>query len=175
MPDSEPVPSAALGTTPLNQTDQPNQSITWTASEYIAHHKTPKWYALLGLCAIVLALLIWLLTKDKISALVVLVGAAVLGGYGARPPQELQYELTADTLLIGAKQYNLDSFRSFTIDDQQTFSSVNLIPLKCFAPGLSIYFSLNDEAAIMDLLSPRLPIEDHQPDLIDRLMRHIRF
>ncbi|MBC7707777.1 hypothetical protein H7Y63_00975 [Polaromonas sp.] len=154
---------------------EPDQPITWTASEYIAHHKTPKWYLMLGLSAVGLALVVWLVTKDTISALVVIVGAAVLGGYGARPPRELTYQLDTNHLTIGEKSYSLDTFRSFTIDDQQAFASVNLMPLKRFAPGLSIYFAPDDEDAIVNLLAMRLPIEDHRDDPIDRLMRKIRF
>ena len=149
--------------------------ISWTASEYIAHHKTTQWYVMLGGAALVVALLVWLLTRDKISALVVIVGAIALGGYGARQPRELQYSLDVGELTIGQKQYDLQEFRSFTIDDQQQFSSVNLLPLKRFSPGLTIYYAPEDEDAIIDVLSQVLPIETHQPDLIDRLMQRIRF
>lgn len=151
------------------------ESVSWTASEYIAHHKSARWYAMLALAAIVIALLIWLVTRDITSALVVLVGAGALGSYGARQPRELQYWLGADSLSIGGKTYYLDAFRSFTVDDQQITASVNLLPLKRFAPGLSIYFASEDEGAIIGLLALRLPIEEHQPDPLDRLMRRIRF
>ena len=182
----EPTPAVtnqftALPTTDdsFYQADQPFSSepetISWTASEYIAHDKSVRWFAMLGLAAGGGALVVWLLTKDLISAFVVLIGAGVLGGYGVRQPRELQYQLDINTLTIGNKRYDLDAFRSFTVDDQQAFSSVNLMPLKRFSLGLSIYFAPTDEAAIVDLLALRLPIEEHQPDVIDRLMRHIRF
>ena len=158
------------------QTDvAPLAPISWTASEFIAHHKSTQWYATLAGVAAAAALVVWLLTKDVTSALVVLFGAGVLGAYGARQPRELAYNLDMDVLSIGAKTYTLDSFRSFTVDDQQAIASVNLMPLKRFAPGLTIYFAPTDEDAIIDLLAQRLPIEEHQPDMIDRLMRHIRF
>ena len=155
--------------------DSPVPGVSWTASEYIAHHKTPKWYVCLGLVAVVLAVVIWFLTKDEISAAVVLIGAAVLGAYGSRPPQELPYSLDQESLSIGSKNYHLQDYRSFSVDDHQAFSSVNLIPLKRFAPGLTIYYSPDDESAIVDILSSVLPTEPHEPDIIDRLMRLIRF
>ncbi len=160
---------------PEESSAQPVNSITWTASEYIAHQKTAQWYVKLGVSAIVLAFLVWLITKDKISAAVVMIGAAVLGGYGARPPRELQYQLDFDSLTIGNKPYPLDAFKSFSIDDNQAFSSVNLIPLKRFAPGLTIYYSLDDEEQIVNILSKRLPLEEHRADPIDTLMHRIRF
>jgi hypothetical protein len=152
-----------------------SQGISWTASEYIAHHKSSKWYISLGVTAVVLAILVWLLTKDEISAGVVVVGAAVLGAYGSRPPQELPYTLDQENLSIGPKSYRLQDYRSFSVDDQQAFSSVNLVPLKRFAPGLTIYYAPEDETAIIDILASVLPMEPHVPDMIDRLMHRIRF
>lgn len=155
--------------------DQNANAISWTASEYIAHHKSTKWYVMLGLGALFLAAIIWLLTKDEISAAVVIVGAAFLGVYGARPPRELQYQLSPEALVIGQKSYNLNEFRSFTVDDQQAFANINLMPLKRFGAALTIYFDPADEDAIISILSSRLPMEDHQSDPIDKLMHRIRF
>lgn len=160
-------------TPPLS--DPTANAITWTASEYIAHHKSTKWYVMLGLGAVVLAAIIWLLTKDEISAAVVIVGAAFLGVYGARPPRELQYQLSPEALAIGQKEYRLDEFRSFTVDDQQAFANINLMPLKRFGAALTIYFDPADEDEIIRILSSRLPIEEHQSDPIDKLMHRIRF
>ncbi len=52
---------------------------TWTASEFVAHQKTPGWYGLLALAALVLSGLIYLLTRDIISASVVIVAALFFG------------------------------------------------------------------------------------------------
>ena len=161
--------------TPEAQLLPPEQSISWTASEYVAHHKTARWYILLAVSATLLAALIWLLTKDETSAAVVIIGAIVLGVYGARQPRELTYFLNPDVLSIASKRYKLEEFRSFTVDDQQPFTSINLFPLKRFAPSLSIYYDPNDENAILNILATRLPMEDHKPDLVDHLMRRIRF
>ncbi len=152
-----------------------DNTITWTASEYIAHHKSAKWYALLGLGAFFLAVVIWLLTRDEISAAVVIVGAAFLGIYGARQPRELQYQLNSQALTIDQKEYSLDEFRSFTVDDQQAFANINLMPLKRFGAALTIYFDPADEDEIIQILASRLPIEEHQSDPIDKLMHRIRF
>lgn len=152
-----------------------DRTITWTASEYIAHHKTAKWYVMLSIGALLLALIVWILTKDEISAAVVIIGALFLGVYGSRPPRELQYQLNTDYLIIGQKQFDLADFRSFTIDDQQSFANINLMPLKRFATGLSIYYDPADEDEIIGILSAHLPLEEHQSDPIDRLMHRIRF
>lgn len=153
----------------------PNGSITWTASEFVAHHKSAGWYGLLAIGAVIVAAVIWLLTRDLISAIVVIVAAVVFGFYGARQPRELQYSLSNRGLSIGARHFVLEQFRSFSIVTEGAFSSIAFVPLKRFAPLVTIYYDPADEQKIVDLLKPTLPHEERQRDMIDRLMWRIRF
>jgi hypothetical protein len=149
--------------------------ITWTASEYIAHEKTAGWYMVLAGAAAVLAALIYLFTRDVISPAVVIVSALLLGVYGARKPRELQYGLGPDIITIGDKQFHYGEFRSFSIIDDGAFSSIVFMPLKRFAPLLTIYYAPEDEDRIVAMLADRLPMDEHKLDAVDRLMRRIRF
>ena len=153
--------------------DAPN--LTWTASEFIAHHKEKSWYFSLAGVAIVTALAIWLLTKDKISAAVVLFGALFFGVYAGRQPRQLTYGLDTSGLSIGDKHFLYDEFRSFSVAPEGAFSSIVLSPLKRFSQTLTIYYAPEDEEKIIDVLSDRLPYEDHKRDLVDSLMHRIRF
>ncbi len=153
----------------------PEGSISWTASEYIAHQKSPNWYLLLAVGAIVLAFLVWLLTKDKISAAVVIVAAIFFGGYGARKPRQLQYHLDSNGLTIGMRHLPYHQFRSFAVMPEGAFNSIVFMPLKRFAPLTTIYYDPVDETKIVALLADRLPMEQRQKAMIDRLMWRIRF
>lgn len=153
----------------------PASTIAWTASEYIAHHKSPGWYVTLGVSALIGTFLVWLLTKDKISASVVLFGAIVFGVYAGRQPRQLEYCLDESGLTIGSKFYAYDTFRSFSVVAEGAFSSIVFMPLKRFATAVSIYYAPQDEAAIVELLAVRLPSEDRGKDPIDRLMSRVRF
>jgi hypothetical protein len=55
------------------------------------------------------------------------------------------------------------------------YISVTFIPLKRFAAPAGICMSKNDESGVVDFLSTKLPLERHQPDLIERLMMRISF
>lgn len=158
-------PRAALGT----------QSISWTASEFIAHEKSASWYLSLGGVAVVVATLIWLITRDLVSSGVVLFGALMLGIYGARKPRQLPYRVDSYGVQIGPKYYSYQSFRSFSVVAEGAFSSIMFMPLKRFSPALSIYYDPNDEVAILNLVALQLPHEQRNQDLIDRLMHSIRF
>ncbi|MEO8105466.1 MAG: hypothetical protein ABI602_03975 [Candidatus Saccharibacteria bacterium] len=176
-PNEPQLSEAAPAESPWHPTNPPTaaSTINWTASEYIAHHKSLGWYTALGLGGIAGAFGLWLFTKDLISPGVVLFGAIILGAYGGRQPRQQQFQLDKSGLTIGSKYYPYDSFRSFSVIAEGAFSSIMFMPLKRFASTVSIYYAPPDEEAIIALLGERLPSEDHAHDLIDRFMDRIRF
>lgn len=151
------------------------EPLAWTAPEFIAHAKTASWYAILGLCSLALAALIWLITKDVISAVVVVVGALFLGVYAGRKPRELDYQISISGIGIGAKHYGYEEFKSFAIVPEETTESIVFMPLKRFAPSLTIYYATEHENQIVDFLAARLPLEEYKHDLVDNFVRKIRF
>lgn len=164
--------SPAANQAPVRTSDE---SVSWTASEFIAHQKTIGWYGMLALSTAVLALAILFLTKDKISTGVVVLAAIVFGIYASRKPRTLGYSVGRTGLTIGQKTYTYDQFRSFSLLDEGAFSSIVFMPLKRFMPLLTIYYDPKDEQQIVTTLSDRLPMETHHLDLIDQLMRRVRF
>jgi len=151
------------------------ESITWTASEYIAHQKSASWYGLLALVVAILAAVIFFLTHDKITTGVVILCGIALGGYGARQPRQKQYRLDASGLTIGEKHYDFGNFRYFSIVDEGAFSSIVFMPLKRFATLTTIYYAPEDEGRIIELLSLVLPHEEAKRDPVDSFMSRIRF
>lgn len=150
-------------------------SISWTASEYIAHQKSPSWYALVILVAAALAAITYLITRDKITTGVVVACGVALAAYGTRKPRQLQYVLDGSGLTIGLKHYVYEQFRSFSVIDEGPFSSITFMPMKRFAPMAAMYYDPKDEAKIVAILSDKLPMENRQFDVVDRFMRRIRF
>jgi hypothetical protein len=153
----------------------PEDEITWTASEFIAHEKSGTWYLKLAGAAVLIAVAVLLLTKDKISAIVVLVGAFLFGVVAARQPRELQYRLDQAGVSIGQRYFPYEEFRSFSVVPEGAFSSIVFMPLKRFATTTTIYFAPDDEERIVQLLTDRLPLEEGRHDPLDRFMRRIRF
>lgn len=151
------------------------QEVTWTASEFIAHEKGSSWYMALAGGAVLIAAIVYLITKDFVSVAVVVVAGVLLGVYGARQPRQLDYRLDAHGISVGPKQYSYDDFRSFSVVPQGAFSSIDFMPLKRFAPALSIYYAPEDEEKIVTMLSNQLPMEQPRHDIVENLMRRIRF
>ncbi|HEX7368366.1 MAG TPA: hypothetical protein VF261_01775 [Candidatus Saccharimonadales bacterium] len=176
-PDTEDSQPYALNDeeNPPRNTAPARGPVSWTASEFIAHDKSFGWYAVLVIVTLVVAALVFLLTRDKISTGVVIIAAIALGVYGARKPHQLQYALNDGGVHIGQRYYPFDMFRSFALIEEGAFSSIAFRPHKRFGQLVTIYFDPKDEDAIVDLLSSRLPLEKRGQDVVDSFMRKIRF
>lgn len=175
-PTAPVAPPVADMPQPLNQSDLSGpQDVTWSASEFIAHHKSIGWYATLGLSAIAFAAVIYLLTKDEISTGVVIIAALLFGIAAGRKPRVLEYHLNNAGLLIAQKFYPYSDFKSFAISQEGALSSIIFLPLKRFMPSITVYYEPQDEEHITYVLSQHLPLEQHVPDVVDRLTSRIRF
>lgn len=155
--------------------DGDEESIRWTASEFVAHHKTPVWFIVLTLVTIALVGLVFFLTHDIFSSAIIGIGAIGFGIYAGRTPKEVEYGLTPSGLSIGNRYYQLADFRSFSVISDGAFRSVMLNPLKRFGINITVYYDPEDEDIILDILSASLPHEERNPDPLDQLMRRIRF
>jgi len=154
----------------------PTQSeITWTASEYIAHHKSLGWYSALLGATVVLAGLVYMLTHDRISTISVIVVALLFGVAAARKPRVLTYVINKDGISIGQRFHSFGEFRSFTVHVEGAFANIELLPLKRFMPLTSIYCSPDHEDDILELLSQHVPYEQPSHSLADTFARRIRF
>jgi hypothetical protein len=165
QPENPPETPDTTNTTP----------IIWTASEFIAHAKSFVWYAALTFVAIAFAAFIFMLTKDRVSAGVIVAAALVLGVYAGHKPRELEYRLDLHGLSIGQKHFTYDEFRSFSVLPEGAFSSIVFMPLRRFAVPTTIYYAPEDEDKIVSLLGSRLPLEQRGHDAVDRLMHRIHF
>lgn len=150
-------------------------SIVWTASEYVDNTKDKSWYTGLILVAVLVAAILYLITRDLVSSGVAIFGALLLGVYGARRPRQLTYELSNEGLIIGEKRFAYHELKTFALVPEGAFSSIRFVPHKRFAPPITIYYGPEDEERIVTMLSNHLPMEDHKIDSVDRLMRRIRF
>ena len=155
-------------------TPQP-ADVTWTASEYIAHDKNFGWYVLVVMSSAVLAAMVYLITQDIISPIVIVTIGVAFAAFGARKPQVLEYTINSSGVHIGQRHYPYGMFRTFSIVEEDATRSILLMPIQRFNLPISIYYDPADEEKIVEALGSRLPNEDRRPSPIDNLMRKIRF
>lgn len=151
------------------------ESLTWTASEYIAHGKSAGWHIVFILASLAIAVVTWLITKDVFTAVIIVLAGVVLSLYGGRQPKALQYQLDNHGLIIGQKQFLYSDFKAFSVIQEGQFESISLLPTKRFMPMTSLYFDPKDADQIIDILGMHLPHQERKADAVDNLMRKIRF
>lgn len=151
-----------------------SSAISWTASEFITHSKTASWYVILGTITIVLAIAAYFLA-DIVTSIVVIVVALLFGYMASRKPRELPYRVDERGVQVDKKLYPYGSFKSFSIIQEEGIESIWFMPLKRFAPGLSIYFAPQEGQKIVNYLGNYLPFEERKLDAVDQLMHRIRF
>jgi hypothetical protein len=147
---------------------------TWTASEFIAHEKTPLWYGALIIITVVVVGGSYLLTRDKIAAVALTMVGVLFGFLAAHKPRVLNYAVNARGLLIDNKFYPYSDFKSFGIVQEGAFSSIVFAPMRRFMPTLTIYYPPESEQQVVNALSQYMPFAPASHDLIDQLMRRIR-
>lgn len=166
-----------------NGSDQPESNaqevtekeVSWTASEFIAHEKDANWFLMMGLGAAVIVALTYLITRDSVSTIVVLVMLVIFAVFANRKPRILPYRVDRVGIHIGEKTYHYDILKTFSLIQEEGIRSINIVPLKRFMPPISIYMDPQDEEKIVDVLSAYLPFEQREQELVDRLMRRLRF
>ena len=162
---------------PSNNTkEQKNNTepVHWTASEYVHGKKNWLWFVIFAIVVTLLIVSDLVFIKSyTFSALVVVMAAAVLV-YSRRAPKEVSYTLSIDQgLYIGEKLYHFSDFKSFGLIRDQEQHSIMLIPIKRFAPGVSVYFPDEVGERIVDILGARLPMESLKLDMIDVIVRKL--
>lgn len=156
------------------QTD--GTQISWTASEYIAHQKSAAWYMALAIGTLLLLIPVYFITNgDIVSLIAIAFVVIVFAVYAGKKPRELEYSVHANGVTIGAKTYAYHQFKTFSVIDEGAFSSIVFLPMSRFMPAISLYYDPQDEEAIIETLSNYLPMDTQKRDLVDNLMRKIRF
>ncbi len=150
------------------------EAIHWTASESVDYKRNVWWYVIAGLItAAVVGVTIWLkLWTTAILAVVIFVAVVILV---RRPARMVNYTLTSQGLYIEDKLHSFNEFRAFGVRQEGALWTLVLIPVKRF--GLSVTMFINEEQgeAIVDAFGTVLPMENVQPDLVDRITRKLKF
>lgn len=151
-----------------------DEPIRWSASEYIHGEKNKLWFFIFIVVVLALIATDILLLKSYTFSVLVLVMAIALVIYSRRAPQMINYTLSGSQgLYIGETLYHFNDFKSFGLIRDGEHHSIMLIPIKRFAPGVSVYFPEEAGEAIVDILGARLPMENLKLDLVDVLVRKL--
>lgn len=173
-PDENPASSSFLPSS-LPPAPDPAPALTWTTGGLSVAHKSSGWYAALLGGSVLVAVAVYLMSRDTISSGAVVLAAVLFGAFTAKKPLPLYYSLDSNGVTVGKRQYVFEQFRSFVIVDEGTFTSILLTPLQRFAPLLPILYEPELHSQIVAILASHLPLEEHKKDAIDQITSRIKF
>lgn len=150
-------------------------SLSWSASEYVAHEKSAGWYGIFFAGSLGIVFLVYLVTRDVLASIVVLLSCSAISVYAARKPGTNNYVLDENGIKVQDKFYPYGVFRSFSLVEEGAINSIWLKPLKRLSPIVVMYFSPEDEQKIIDVLANFLPHEERELDAIDKFSKRMRF
>ncbi|MGE5327832.1 MAG: hypothetical protein ACM3KH_00695 [Thiobacillus sp.] len=174
QPNDQEEASAAVSA-PDKSDKNDDTVVHWSAEEYIHQEKDTLWFVVFGIIVLgLMALDIFYIKSYTFSALVVVMAIAVIV-FSRRPPRIIDYTLSHDQgLYIGDKLHHFSEFKSFGLVQDSGRHSIMLIPVKRFAPGVSVYFPEEAGERIVDIFGTRLPMQDLKLDFVDVLVRKLR-
>lgn len=152
-----------------------HNAVSWSASEFVSNEKTSSWYVLLVAATVVLAGLIYLITREIFSVVVVILVAFALGYFAKLKPRVLDYTVASDGIQVGNRHFMFDEFKSFAVMNDGPIPSIQLLPHKRFMIPLTLYFEPTDGDRIINVLGEYLPFEHRERDVVDKVISKIRF
>jgi hypothetical protein len=148
--------------------------VSWQEREYISTEKGTLWYIIFGIVVLGLLALSIFVMNAPTFALVIVFSVIALFIY-FRTARTINYALGNKGLHIEDKVYPYSGFKSFgVLDDGKSFSIV-FIPKKRFSPGVSVLIPEDKGEQIVDVLGRRIPMEEVKLDLIDKILKGLRF
>ena len=153
----------------------PDEPVTWTASEFVAHHKDAGWYFLLFLAVTVICGLTYVFTKDLISVIAIVIVVSLYTIVSSAKPKQRTYQITAQGISIDQKFYPFSSFKSFNIPQGGAIGRVVLVPLKRLMPEIELYIPPENAQNIIEVLSRSLPNDQSKDRGMDRLLDRLHF
>jgi len=146
--------------------------VEWISGNENFRAHASNWRLKMSLLAIVGAALVFLVTRSYLTSGVIVVAGILFGVLGARPPRPINYRLDGQGMSVGFKRFSYGEFRAFSVSD--TTPTVNLVPLKRFAPIMVLRFDPTVAADVVKALSAHLPMEAPRQDAVDSLVNRLR-
>lgn len=150
------------------------EAIHWTASEAVDYKRNTGWYVLAGLItAAVIGVAIWLRQWTTAGLALVIFIAVIF--FTRRPARMVNYTLTSQGLYIEDQLHAFSDFRAFGVRQEGALWTLVLIPVKRFGLSVTMFITEDQGEAIVDAFGTVLPMENVQPDLVDKITRKLKF
>lgn len=159
---------------PSEDASSEEQAIRWHATEYIHHDREPMWFVIFAVVVVLLMVISIFLIQAITFTILIPIMAVTLLVYARRPPRVIDYTLSHQGLHVNDSLYPFSDFKGFGVIHDEEEYSVELLPVKRFRLGVSIYFPEEAGEAIVDILGTRLPMQELKLTAFDRFVHKLR-
>ena len=151
-----------------------NAVIHWTTPE-VNYTKNSVWYAMVALATIALTTIIFLFTRDVILSGLIVVVMPALALLSVKKPHSSEYAMDEHGVMVGQKVYEFHDFKSFSVIDEAQAATISLMPLKRFMPTVMLYMPQQVRDQVVSTIANSLPENPYNPDMLDSMIRKLRF
>jgi len=149
--------------------------VSWQASEFIENDKNASWYALVAGGTVVIAVLMFVIIRQLISSVVILLMGIVFAVYGSAKPRILQYDITPQELRIGGRVYDFNSIKSFCIIDEGAMPYIQLLLQRRLSVPLIVYVDPTQIDDVAEVLGQFVPYDQKKRDIADKVSSRLHF
>ncbi len=146
------------------------QPISWQAPDGTMKQRGTGWYIAFSIVIIGLILAAIFIFKSITFAILLPVMATAVMLITVKPPQEINYSISPKGIYVGDRLYDFSEFKGFGIIMNPGHNSIILLPVKRFAPELTIHFSDEQGEKVVDMIGSRLPIQEIKQKSLDKLI-----
>lgn len=172
------VPAGGVGEGIANE----SAPIKWSSSQSVTHQRSKKWNIATALVCVGIILIVVLLKLveffDWMSAittsLLVIVAYSAIMVSSRQPSQVVDYELSDDGLAINGKLHQFSQFRAFGVHQVGGLWQLVLIPTKRLGAEVNIFINEDQGEQIVDMFGSRLPIQEVQESLVDKIIKKLK-
>ena len=155
--------------------DSGGATASWRGPEFVDHHKSSAWMLMLVVVSVLVVTLVYLLTRDVLSIVVISVLAVIFAISAVRSPKTVNYSVDVSGITVDQKKYPYSDFRAFSVYDDGGVDSLILMPTKRWMIPLTVCVPKEGLSAVTELIGSRVPIEKHSFTFIDSILQRIRF
>ena len=127
--------------------------LRWKAYEHEHIERGSDWFWALGVVAVCIAI-VAILMHDVLFAILIILGATIIGMLGNVPPEIVEFEVSDRGVRVGRELHRFDEILAFWVEDEHDAAPLLLVDTtKMMSPNLII------------------PIEGVEPDAVRKLLR----
>lgn len=151
------------------------RKIKWEAPEHAHREKGNDWFWALGIIALA-ASFASVIMGNVLLGLLIIISAFVLALHANKEPRIMEIEIRESSVRVDKRVYPYNNLESFGINMDNEEEPVLIFKSeKMLMPYISVFVDLEDVEEVRDYLSERLPEEDHDVGLIQRLVDFLGF